>query len=392
MVNPTRVLPLILSLSFFLIASASKVTYNVQNFGAKPDGKTDSTEAFLGAWAAACASTKSAMINVPVGRYLVGGASFWGQKCKNKSITMRIYGTLVAPSNYNTLANTGNWLKFERVNGLTIAGGTLDGQGASLWACKTSGKNCPGGASTLAFYNSNNVVVSGLTSLNSQLFHIIIDGCQNTKIEKTRISASATSPNTDGIHIQGSSGVSILGSSIGTGDDCISIGPGTSNVWVENVSCGPGHGISIGSLGWALQEAGVQNVTVKTTTLRGTQNGLRIKTWARPSNGFVNGVLFQNSIMVNVRFPIIIDQSYCPNSNSCPGQASGVKISGVTYQDIHGTSAFPVAVKIDCSRQFPCSRIRLQDVNLTYNNKPATASCFNAAGTASGYVQPSGCL
>lgn len=147
MVNPTRVLPLILSLSFFLIASASKVTYNVQNFGAKPDGKTDSTEAFLGAWAAACASTKSAMINVPVGRYLVGGASFWGQKCKNKSITMRIYGTLVAPSNYNTLANTGNWLKFERVNGLTIAGGTLDGQGASLWACKTSGKNCPGGAS-----------------------------------------------------------------------------------------------------------------------------------------------------------------------------------------------------------------------------------------------------
>lgn len=74
-----------------------------------------------------------------------------------------------------------------------------------------------------------------------------------------------------------------------------------------------------------MQEAGVQNVTVKTTTLRGTQNGLRIKTWARPSNGFVNGVLFQNSIMVNVRFPIIIDQSYCPNSNSCPGQVKFIK-------------------------------------------------------------------
>lgn len=69
-----------------------------------------------------------------------------------------------------------------------------------------------------------------------------------------------------------------------------------------------------------MQEAGVQNVTVKTTTFRGTQNGLRIKTWARPSNGFVKGVLFQHSVMVNARYPILIDQEYCPDQKNCPGQ------------------------------------------------------------------------
>ncbi|KAE9451851.1 hypothetical protein C3L33_16248, partial [Rhododendron williamsianum] len=80
-----------------------------------------------------------------------------------------------------------------------------------------------------------------------------------------------------------SSGVTVLNSRIATGDDCISIGPGSSNLWIENVACGPGHGISIGSLGWELQEPGVQNVTVKTVTFTSTSNGVRIKTWGRPS-------------------------------------------------------------------------------------------------------------
>ncbi|XP_027156667.1 polygalacturonase-like [Coffea eugenioides] len=377
---------------FFLLPSAESVTYNVQSYGAKSDGRSDSTKSFLSAWAAACASVEPATIYVPGGRYLVGGASFSGQNCKNNAITIRIDGTLVAPSDYNVLGHTGNWLTFERTNGLSIYGGTLDGQGTGLWACKNSGKNCPTGATSLGFYNSNKVLVSGLSSLNSQIFHIILDGCQNTRLEGVKISAPENSPNTDGIHVQSSSGVAITNSHIGTGDDCISLGPGSSNIWIENINCGPGHGISIGSLGSNLQEPGVKNVTVKTVTLSGTQNGLRIKTWAMPSNGFVTGVLFQHAVMVNVKNPIIIDQNYCPNRAKCPGQASGVRISDVTYQDVHGTSATEVAVNFDCSKKYPCSRIILEDVNLSYKDRPATASCVNAGGSSSGLVEPKACL
>ncbi|KAK9288957.1 hypothetical protein L1049_017428 [Liquidambar formosana] len=71
---------------------------------------------------------------------------------------------------------------------------------------------------------------------------------------------------------------------------------------------------------------------------------------------------------------------------------SGVKISDVTYQDIHGTSATEVAVKFDCSSKNPCSGITLQDVKLTYLNQPADASCVNAEGMASGLVEPTSCL
>jgi polygalacturonase len=96
---------------------------------------------------------------------------------------------------------------------------------------------------TLSFSNSNNIVVSGLVSLNSQMFHIVVNGCHNVKMQGVKVSASGNSPNTDGIHVQMSSGVTILNSKISTGDDCVSIGPGTSNLWIENVACGPGHGI-----------------------------------------------------------------------------------------------------------------------------------------------------
>ncbi|KAK4349343.1 hypothetical protein RND71_032098 [Anisodus tanguticus] len=366
--------------------------YDVQNYGAKSNGKTDSSNAFLSAWAAACGSTSPATIYVPPGKYLVRSAYFYGQTCKSRAITIRIDGTILAPSDYNVNGNAGNWIKFERVSGVSVYGGTLDGQGTGLWACKNSGKSCPKGSTTLAFYNSNNVVISGLTSQNSQMFHILLDGCHNAKLQGVKVSAPVNSPNTDGIHLQSSSSVTILNSHIGTGDDCVSIGPGNSNLWIENIACGPGHGISIGSLGWDLQEPGVQNVTVKTTTFTGTENGLRVKTWARRSNGFVKDVVFQHAIMNNVQNPIIINQNYCPNNENCPEQGSSVKISGITYQDIHGTSATEVAVKFDCSKKYPCSGIKMQDVNLSYKDHPAEASCVNAGGRASGLVKPNSCL
>lgn len=62
-------------------------------------------------------------------------------------------------------------------------------------------------------------------------------------------------------------------------------------------------------------------MTIKTVTFSGTTNGVRVKTRARPSNGFVRIILFQHIVMVNVKTPIIIDQNYCPNHDaSCPQQ------------------------------------------------------------------------
>lgn len=85
--------------------------------------------------------------------------------------------------------------------------------------------------------------ISGLTSMNSQLMHLVINSCKNVKVSNVKIIAPHDSPNTDGIHVQSSTGVTIKNSVIKTGDDCISIGPGTRNLWMEKIQCGPGHGV-----------------------------------------------------------------------------------------------------------------------------------------------------
>ncbi|GFP83129.1 polygalacturonase [Phtheirospermum japonicum] len=379
---------LIFTFFFFNYSFADNPSYNVQDFGAHPNGRSDCTESFLQAWQAACSTTTRATVYVPQGVYKLKQTIFDGDKCENEDITFRIDGTLVAPSNYEVIGHKFSWLQFQDVTGLTIDGGTLYGQGQSLWSCKKFGKSCPIGATSLGIYNSQHVNISGLSSFNSQLFHIIIFGCQHVELIGTKISAHGKSPNTDGIHISQSSDVTILDSEISTGDDCISIGPASSYVWIEKLSCGPGHGVSIGSLGWSSDEEGVYNVTVKTATFTGTTNGVRIKTWSRDTNSYVTGVLFQHLEMDDAQNPIIIDQNYCPGNEGCPHQGSGVKISDITYQDVHGTSASQVAVNLACSKKEHCDGIKLDGVKLTYNNQQAMASCSNAYVTQSDETLP----
>lgn len=64
-----------------------------------------------------------------------------------------------------------------------------------------------------------------------------------------------------------------------TGDDCISIQTGCSNIYIHDVDCGPGHGISIGGLGKEKTKACVSNITVRDVTMHETTNGVRIKSW-----------------------------------------------------------------------------------------------------------------
>ncbi|CAO2170686.1 unnamed protein product [Urochloa humidicola] len=385
---------LALLLSFCVLSiSAEAAVYDVAGFGARPDGRTDASAAFADAWSAACRSPEPATVHVPHGEFLLGHAAFAGP-CRSSRVTVEIDGTLVAPSGY-----TGRdvWIAFDRVDGLTVSGGTVDGRGAALWACKAAAGQggCPSGATSVTVLNSRDVEIRGLRSVDSELYHVVIDGCERVSVEDVRIVAPGSSPNTDGIHVQASTHVTVARASIQTGDDCVSVGPGTANLRVERVGCGPGHGISIGSLGKnGGEEAGVENVTVSRTAFAGTENGLRIKTWGRAAveGAYVRGVVFEHATMRGVRNPIVIDQNYCPN-HICPHQSSAVKISDVRYTDIRGSSASQVAVKFDCSASNPCSGIGLQDIRLTLDDgEPAEATCQHARGRASGYVEPPSCL
>ncbi|KAL2928305.1 hypothetical protein RDABS01_028805 [Bienertia sinuspersici] len=63
------------------------------------------------------------------------------------------------------------------------------------------------------------------------------------------------------------------------GDDCVAMSNGSHDIKITSVTCGPGHGISIGSLGKDGSKDIVENIHVSNCTFKGTQNGARIKTW-----------------------------------------------------------------------------------------------------------------
>ncbi|CAL8168852.1 unnamed protein product [Prunus armeniaca] len=185
----------------------STLVFNVLSFGAKPNGVIDSTQAFLDVWTAACASYDSTTIRVPKGRYLLHNAMvFNGDNCKSTDITFRIDGTLIASSDYRILGQANNWLSFEGVTGVSIIRSALDltlkvppcGH-ASLEALIAPMEEP---RLSLSFTNSKNININGLMSLNSHMFHIVINGCQDVCIKGVKVNAAGNSPNTDGICLQ----------------------------------------------------------------------------------------------------------------------------------------------------------------------------------------------
>lgn len=364
--------------------------FNVMNFEAYPGSNKPSTQAFIKAWDAACNSPGRSRVFVPPGVYRLGETTFQGP-CKSDKITVYIAGTLQAVSDISEYSGNG-WISFDSVNGLIVTGGgTIDGQGQEVWEyndCKAN-TGCVHLPPSLYFNNVRDAKVMKVNILNSMGFHMHITSSYLFRAHGLKITAPATSPNTDGIHISKSNTVKIARSVIATGDDCISIGQGSTNVTVTKVTCGPGHGISVGSLGKVPNEMDVNGLIVKNCTLIGTTNGVRIKTYPASDPSRASGMLFSNIVMDNVANPIIINQNY----GSKKTEPSRVHISDVMYQNIRGTTITPLAVNLMCSPSVPCSNVKLSDVNLRLiGNTRLASACANAQVSQTGIVIPPPCL
>ncbi|KAL6958290.1 galacturonan 1,4-alpha-galacturonidase [Sarracenia purpurea var. burkii] len=364
--------------------------FNVLQFGCKPGGIHSCTMPFQRAWVAACGFNGFARVVVPPGIYKVEELQFSGP-CRGPAPMFQNLGTVKADTDITNYQDNG-WISFNSVNGLIVSGtGTFDGQGQSNWHyddCKTN-PGCNHLPPSLYIYDVHNAQFRGIRLINSMGFHMHISGSSNIRVHEVKINSPATSPNTDGIHISKSQGVKIVKTAISTGDDCISLGQGTTGVTISKVSCGPGHGISVGSLGKLANEMDVAGVMVKNCTLTGTENGIRIKTWPGSGPSRASGMLFSDILMNNVQNPIIIDQGYGGQSNKPP---SRVQISNVIYQNIFGTTTSPVAVNLMCSKNAPCQNVRFQGINLRPVGKGAiTSACVNAQVGFTGFQNPRPC-
>ncbi|PVH35715.1 hypothetical protein PAHAL_7G253700 [Panicum hallii] len=235
----------------------------------------------------------------------------------------------------------------------------------------------------LTLVRCNNLEVSRISSKDSPQMHVAILQSSGITLRKLNITAPGSSPNTDGIHIEQSQNVRVADSRIGTGDDCISVSSGSSFVAVDGIECGPGHGVSIGSLGKNGDTAAVEFVDVRNVRFTDSMNGARIKTW-EGGQGYAKSISFTNIEFDNVDHPVLIDQFYRDRSVQV-----GVAISNVTYSNLRGTSSRATTVAFDCSGGGGCTDIHVNSMVITGpGGRRTVARCRNAQVAISGQVYP----
>ncbi|CAL4894663.1 unnamed protein product [Urochloa decumbens] len=384
----------------------ARTLLTLDDFGAVGDGSANDTKAFADAWTAACAGHGKVFLNVPAGKTFRIWPLTLAGPCRGE-IKLLISGNIVGPeSPYDWgSADRGQWLHFRNVEDLKVTGGgIIDGRGQQWWAAQSAcaeNKNCtaqPAAPKAVHFEDCHGISVMGITLQNSQQAHLTFTRCSHVKANYLRVTSPADSINTNGIHIVDSRNVHIMDNLISTGDDCVSIVGNCTDVRLRALSCGPGHGISIGTLGVDNSIDYVEKIKIDTLFISNAENGVRVRTAKSGGNGgFARKVKFESIIMTNVTHPIIVDQgnSNDPANSSEAGTAAAtaVQVEKIDYIDITGTSASEHAVTFSCSDATPCRRLSLSNVNLTLvDGRSASSHCRSAFGRSTGTVIPQSCL
>ncbi|XP_019463190.1 PREDICTED: probable polygalacturonase At3g15720 [Lupinus angustifolius] len=362
-------------------------TYNVMNYGANVDGKSDDSNAFLSAWKKACEAEGMQTLVIPKGKVFMLKNLVLKGPCKATKIHIQLLGKIVAPTKDQWGEDKTHLITISKVNSLTIdGGGYIEGNGNTWWeTCKKCSR-----PRLLRFSSCKDLSVSSLHITNSPGAHISINNCEHAKFINMNINAPGNSPNTDGYDISNSKNIVFEDSTISVGDDCIAVNRGCSFIYATRIICGPGHGISIGSLGKTKDYETVEEIHVKNCTFKGTTNGARIKTWEGGS-GYVRKITYENIILQDSRNPIIINQHYI-NKISNNGEKS-LQISDVTFQGFEGTCADEKAITLNCNNN-GCFNIKLDQINIVSSNpkKKAQASCSNVHGRVGQVIPKVPCM
>jgi len=213
-----------------------------------------------------------------------------------------------------------------------------------------------------------NVLIEGITIINSPFWTVNPEFCENVKVHAVTI-MNPHSPNTDGINPESCKNVHISDCHISVGDDCITIksgkdGPGrkmarpAENYTITNCTMLSGHGgVVIGSE----MSGDVRKITISNCVFDGTDRGIRIKS-ARGRGGIVEEIRVNNIIMKNIGSQaIVLDMQYAktvlePVSERTP-RFRNIHFSNITGQ-------VNQAGYLNGIEEMPIENITFNDINL----------------------------
>lgn len=298
---------------------------SVRAFGALGDGQTLDSPAIQAA-IDACAAQGGGTVYLPAGQYLTGSLFLRDNICLHLDAGATILGS-ENPEDYPVIHS--RWegrhqdthaplITAQSIHHVSVTGrGVIDGRGDIWWKAKKEGTLKHPRPRLIGFSDCTNVLIEGITAINSPSWTINPVHCQNVNIRGVTIINPADSPNTDGINPDSCRLVRISDCYISVGDDCITIKSGTEHedpdryapcrdISITNCMLERGHGgVVIGSE----MSGGVKNVVISNCVFIGTDRGIRIKS-RRGRGGEIEDIRVSNLIMDGVLCPFTMNLYY----------------------------------------------------------------------------------
>src|SRR5512138_230366 len=299
--------------------------WNVRDHGATGDGQTLDSPS-IQSTIDACAERGGGTVYLPTGRYISGSLFL------RDNITLYLdSGAMILGSenaeDYPVIHS--RWegrhqdthaplIGGDHLRDIAVTGrGTIDGRGAVWWRAKEDKTLVHPRPRLISFSDCTNVLIEGITAVNSPSWTINPVHCENVNIRGITIVNPADSPNTDGINPDSCRLVRISDCYVSVGDDCITIKSGTEHeqpdlcapcrdITITNCTLERGHGgVVIGSE----MSGGVKNVVISNCVFIGTDRGIRIKS-RRGRGGTIEDIRVSNLIMDGVLCPFSMNLYY----------------------------------------------------------------------------------
>jgi polygalacturonase len=377
LISFTRLQQLLFAGAFFLVffvhvaAIAQQRVYNIADYGAVGDGKTNNAVALQKAIDAA-SNAGGGKVVVPAGAtYLTGPFNLKSNIEFEVQVNARVLASpdekLYTKSAFKDNKGEGTiWIGGQNLNNVTLCGaGTLDGNGISFMGAELEDSYVlkpfniiDPRPHLLTIVGGKNIHIRDLNIKNSAYWTVHLIGCNDVAIDNITLLNSLKVRNSDGIDIDHSKNVRVSNCYIESGDDCICLKNRreyeefgacenivVSNCTMSSRSCA----IKIGSENMDR----ISRVLINNCIITKSNRGIGIQ---NRDEGAVSDVIFSNILIDSHLFsdvwwgkaePIYVTAYRRANGNNKDagwrfpkGQTEGRigKVSNITFSNIKATS------------------------------------------------------
>ena len=390
-------------------------TYNIIDFGAKPDGTTNNSDAIKKA-IEVCTKNGGGTVIIPLGKFLCGPIHLEnnvnlhledGSELLFSSNPDDYYPLVLTSFEGNQLMNYSPLIYAYKKKNIAITGkGTLNGQANNTnwwpWCGKSTygweqGKPCQNDEQNrlrliklaedhvpfeqrvfgndhylrptfIEPFECEKVLIHGVSIINAPFW--LIHPMKSIYVVIDSVTVNSHGPNNDGCDPEYSKNVIIKNSTFNTGDDCIAIKSGrdaegrriaikSENIVVQNCKMIDGHGgVVIGSE----VSAGVSNVYVENCSMNSPEleRAIRIKTNSK-RGGITENVYVRNLNIGTVKEAVLlIDMHYA----SYPNETGAFMpiIRNIQLENIKAKNGGKYGIYADGYKESPIKNVILKNV------------------------------